>query len=105
MADVAGFLDIRGMYKLLDQLRPVGLVHVVATETIRPAERLPLVGIGKRLIFQVMTFHTLLSWIFLLVELEFQLSRSPGLVCDMTGIASPIQGGMPTPFFRYIQAG
>ena len=104
MANVAGFLDIGSMYKPLYQLRSVGLVHVMATETIRPAERLPLVGIGKSLTFQVMTFHALLSWIFLLVELEFRLTRSSGLVCDMTGIASPVQGGMPTPFFWYIQA-
>ena len=105
MADVAGFRGIGGMYKLLDQLRPVGLVHVVATETIRPAERLPPVGICKSLTFQVMTIPALLSRIFLLVVLEFQLSRSPGFVCDVAGIASSIQGGMPTSIFRYIQAG
>ena len=105
MADVTGFCDIGIVRKLLDQLRPVGLVHVVATETIRPDEWLPLMGIDNRLAFQVMTIPTLVSRIFLLVKLEFQLSRSPGPVCDMTGIASPIQGSMPAPFFRYIQAG
>ena len=102
MADVAGSFGIGGMYKHLDQLRSVGLVHIVATETIRPDQRLPLVGIDNRLTFQVMTFRTQLSRLFLLVELEFQLPRSPSLVGDMTGIASPVQGGMPAPFFRYI---
>jgi hypothetical protein len=105
MADVAGFRDIGNVCKLLDKLRPVGLVHVVATEAIRPDEWLPLVGIGDRLTFQVMTIPTLVSRIFLLMVLEFQLSRSPGPVCDMTGIASPIQGRVPTPIFGYIQTG
>ena len=104
MADVTGFCDIGIVRKLLDQLRPVGLVHIVATETIRSDEWLPLVGIGNRLSFQIMAIPTLVSRILLLVIIEFQLSRSPGLVCDMTGIASPIQGGMPTPIFRNIQA-
>jgi hypothetical protein len=102
MADVAGFSGIGGMYKHLNQLRSVGLVHIVATETIGPDQRLPLMSPGNRLTFQVMTSRTQLARIFLLVVLEFQLPRSPSPVCDMTGIASPVQGGMPAPFFRYI---
>lgn len=105
MAGVAGFLGIGIMRKLLDQLRSVGLVDIVAIETIRPDKRLPLVGIDNRLGFQVVTCRTLLARIFLLMVLEFELSRSPGLVGDMTGIAPFIQSGMPTPIFWYIQAG
>ena len=104
MADVAGFLDVGSMCEPLSQLGSVRLVHIVATETIRPSERLPLVSFGESLTFQVMAFPALLLRILLLVELEFQFSRSPSLVCDMTGIASLVQGGMPAPIFRYIQS-
>ena len=103
MADVAGFFGKGSMCKLLDQLSPVGLVHIVATETIGPAQRLTMVGIDKLLLFHVMTFHTQLLRRFSLVELEFRLCRIPRLVHDVTGIAPSIQGGMPTPLFRYIQ--
>jgi len=103
MADVAGFLGKGGMCKLLDQIRPVGLVHVVATETIGPAQRLTMVGIDKLFVLQIMTFHTQLLLRFSLVELEFQLGRIPVLVHGVTGIATSIQGGMPTPLSRYIQ--
>jgi hypothetical protein len=103
MAGVAGFLDKGGMRKLLDQLGPVGLVHIVAAETIGPAERLAMVRIDKRLIFHVMAFHTQLLRRFSLVELEFRLCRIPRLVHDVTGIAPSIQGGMPTPLSRYVQ--
>ena len=101
MAYVTGFRDIGIVGKLLDQLRSVGLVHVVATEAIRPDEWLSLVGSGNRLAFQVVTIPTLVPRILFLVVIEFQLSWSPRPVCDMTGIASPIQGSMPTPIFRF----
>jgi len=103
MADVAGFLDKGGMCKLLDQIRPVGLVHIMATKTIGPAQPLTMVGIDKRLILYVMTFHTQLLRRFSLVELEFRLCRIPILVHDVTGIAPGVQCGMPTPLCRYIQ--
>ena len=103
MADVARVAGKGGMCKPLDQLRPVRLVHVVATEAIRPFQGLSMVGIDNRLSFHVMTFHTPRAWIFQLVELGFKRSRFPGLVYDVTGIAPSIQGCMPTPLFRYIQ--
>jgi len=90
VAGIASLPSIGSMRKLLDQLRSVGLVHVMATETISPVQRLPLVGFGNRLIFHVMTFHTPRSWIFYLVEFEFQRSRFPGLVYDVAGITPRI---------------
>jgi hypothetical protein len=64
-----------------------------------------MVGFGNRFIFHIMAFYTARARIFYLVELAFQRSRFPGLVYVVTRIASSIQGGMPTPLFRYIQTG
>ena len=105
MANVARVACKRGMRKLLDQLGPVRLVHVVAAETIRPFQRLSLVGVDNGICFYVMTLYTPRSRIFQLVKLRFERSRFSGLVYGMAGIASGIQGGVPTPLLRYIQTG
>jgi hypothetical protein len=103
MADIALFLTKRQVHESLHQLRPVGLVRIVACQTIGFLERLILVSLDQRAVFNIMAIQAKRRRSLCQVIPKFAIGTWPRFVIDMAGIATGVERQMPAAFFGHIQ--
>ena len=104
MAGIATLVRERRMLELGHQLGCGGLMRIMALQAIRRGERLILVGLLQRGIFQVMAIGTKRRGSLRQVKLVFKRGLGAGLVRHVAGIASHVERGVTAAFFRNIQA-
>ncbi len=79
------------------QLRPGGLVRIVAGKAIGGREGLPLMSLDQLGILRVMTIHAQSRGVLLQLESEFPFAYFPRLMDGVAGVATLIQSGVAAP--------
>ena len=84
----------RRMYEHLLQLRPGGLVRIVAGQAIGGREGLPLMSLDQLRIFRIMTILAQSRAVLFQLEIEFPLALFARLMGGVADVATAIQSGV-----------
>ena len=103
MACVARLVGERRMRELLHQLWHRRLVRIVTLQAVGGAEGLPLVRLDERLVFCVVAVEAERGHSLGQMFIELYFSRVTHFVRRVACVASHVECGMATTFFRYIQ--
>lgn len=104
MADLTGLVGKRRMRERLHQFRAVGLVRIVAADTVGCSERLVLVCLLQIGIFRVVTVKAQCRRGFGQMKAILGSIFCTRLVRDVASVAPHIEGGMPAALLRDIHS-
>src|SRR5208283_3316290 len=105
VTDLALLVGKGRMHEFCHELGSIGLVRIVATHAIGRSKRLILMCFLQVGALYVMAIHTQGRWRFGQMKIKLDLAYLTGLMRDVAGVASHIEGRMAAAFVGHVHPG